>query len=98
MCIRDRSSMGRLGAAAPHLVPVVACQLELRAGGHLDLGERDQVIEAGLSRELLAQEPADLVERGPLRDPVEERIELARAFMSQHLEPSQEIRYTARYV
>src|SRR4029078_13630227 len=62
----EQSPVGGFGATAPHLVQVVTCQRELGAGVHLDLGEGDKVIEAGLSRELLAQEPADVVERGAL--------------------------------
>jgi hypothetical protein len=78
------------GVALAHLVPVVARELELRAHRQLDLRHRHQVVEAGLARHLLAQEPGHLVARRARREELEQRIVLPRPALLQGLEPAHE--------
>uniref|UniRef100_A0A0N4Z2W6 Uncharacterized protein n=1 Tax=Parastrongyloides trichosuri TaxID=131310 RepID=A0A0N4Z2W6_PARTI len=75
---------------AAHFVPVVARQLELGPGRHLDLGHGDEVVEPGFAGHLLQQEPAHLLHRGRLGQPGEERVRLAGAGSLERLEPGDE--------
>ena len=91
----SRASIGpciAVSIAAPHLVPVVARELELGARRHLQLGQRDEVIEPRLAGDLLAKEPAELLQRRLVREPVEQRIVLTGAILLELLEPRDELR------
>ena len=87
---RQHRTVHALGAAAAHLVPVVAGQLQLGAVGNLDLGQGHQVVEAGFARRLLGQEPLEVLQRGLAFQPVEQRVPLAGAVVLQRLEPGDE--------
>ena len=43
--------------AAAHLVPIVPRHLEFCGHRHFNLGQREQIVEAGLAGNLLRQEP-----------------------------------------
>lgn len=76
--------------AAAHLVPVVPRQFELRECRHLHLGQGDEVVEPGLARDLLREEPPHLLARGAIREVREERVVLAGSGSFEVLEPGDE--------
>jgi hypothetical protein len=76
--------------ASAHLVPIIARQLQLGPRRQFDLGKRRKVVEPGLPRCLLLEEPAQLVFRRVLGQPGEERVALAGAGLLQSLEPVDE--------
>ena len=82
--------MHRGAMASPHLVPVVACELELGTKWHAHLCERHQVVEACFTHQLLTKKPGHLQERRVVREPVEERISLAGSVHLESLEPGDE--------
>ena len=88
--VRQEWTVHRPGPPAAHLVPVIARELQLRLHRHLHLRQGDQVVEAGLARHLLGDEPAHLGKRGRLREPGKEGIALPRSGLAQRLEPAHE--------
>jgi hypothetical protein len=87
-----------LGIAAAHLVPIIVGELELGGGGHLDLGERGEVLEAGFAGGFLGEEIAEMLKLRRVCEPREERIGLAWAVLLQRLEPGNEaIRILGRF-
>ena len=76
--------------AASHLVPIVACDLELGLDGHLDLGQRQQVLEPGLAGHLLQQKPAHLPGICGGGEPGKERVILSGPVLLELLEPGDE--------
>ena len=90
-------AMHALGVAAPHLVPVIARQFQLGPHRQLDLRTGDQIVEPGLARRFLFEEPAQLVARGRLGQPREQRIMLPRPAGLQPLEPGDETFHVGRH-
>src|SRR3569623_237866 len=66
---RQHRAVHPAGVAAAHLVPVVPSELELRPIGQAQLGQRDEILAAGLAGDLLTEQPAQLVQRRALGAP-----------------------------
>ena len=88
--IGEQRAVHRHCPAAPHLVPEVAGKLELGLHRHLDLRQRDEVVESGLARDLLGEEPLHLCERRAPGEPGKERVTLPRTAIEQLVEPADE--------
>ena len=88
---------GRVPAAA-HLIPVVSRHFQFGGDRHLDLGEGQQVVEAGLAGNLLGQKPQHLVARCAVGEPRKQRIALPGPGVLQLLEPIDEVVDIARDV
>jgi hypothetical protein len=79
-----------LAPAAPHFVPVITRHFELRLLRHLDLRQREEIVEAGFSRHFLLDKPSYLFVRGHGLQPRKQRVSLARTVLTQPLEPGDE--------
>ncbi len=83
----QHGNMHALGIAAPHLIPIVTGDFQLRTCRQADLGDRGEVFEPGLAGYFLCEEPAHLVESGSLGKVVEQRVALAGSTGFQIFDP-----------